>query len=210
MNWKNNIESALERDLPGIESHKKMLPPGRDLYYPAGEKGNIRKSGVMLLLFEESDDLYGCLIKRPMHMKHHPGQIGLPGGTVELTDNSLIDTALRETQEELGIEPRIVDVLGTLSELYIPVSKFNIYPIIGWTDQKPQFTLNNSEVDQLIFFPVLSHIRNGMTDEAEVETLNGPLKVPCFKFQGEIIWGATAMILSEFLDILRNLLSESE
>lgn len=136
-------------------------------------------------------------------MKYHPGQIGFPGGMVESTDNSLIDTALRETWEELGIEKGSIKILGTLSELYISVSSFLIYPIIGWYDIKPDFRLNPFEVEKLILFPLIQN--QNRNDTAIVETSTGQLVVPCFRYEDEIIWGATAMILAELFDVIKRI-----
>jgi len=203
MDWKGKIESALKMDLPGACSHIKMLPPGRDLSFRSERSERIRKSSVLLLLFEEGNEVFICLIKRPGHMKNHPGQIGLPGGMVELSDFSMVETALRESREELGIDTRSISVIGSLSELYVPVSKFLIFPVVAWSDKKPRFSINRDEVEELIFFPLFYHIHSGNTENGVVETLNGPLNVPCIRYNKEIIWGATAMILTEFIDLIR-------
>jgi len=132
-------------------------------------------------------------------MKHHAGQIALPGGRIEKGETAL-ETALRETSEEIGISSDQIEILGSLSELYVQVSRFQIHPFVGWLDKKPNFEINKNEVEKTISFPV-KLIENSF-EEVELNTFSGKLKVPCVQFEGEILWGATAMILSEFRDVL--------
>ncbi len=135
-------------------------------------------------------------------MKIHAGQIGFPGGKHEKKDASPRDTALRETTEEIGLPAEEVTVLGSLTPLYVSVSNFMIFPFVAWTGQKPVFAVNCHEVEELLFFPLKNHIKNPNVTLTEVQTISGKLMVPGIPFQGEFIWGATAMILTEFLDIL--------
>lgn len=132
-------------------------------------------------------------------MKHHAGQIALPGGRIEKGETAL-ETALRETWEEIGITSDQIVILGSLSEIYVQVSRFQIHPFVGWLDKKPEFVINENEVEKTISFPL--KLTTNSFEEVELETLTGTLKVPCFRFEDEIIWGATAMILSELKDIL--------
>jgi 8-oxo-dGTP pyrophosphatase MutT (NUDIX family) len=154
------------------------------------------------LLFIENDELTACLIKRPSHMKHHAGQIALPGGRIE-KEETAIETALRETYEEIGIQSNGIEILGSLSEFYVEVSRFQIQPFVGWLHKKPEFRINPDEVEKTILFPIKNF--KFPFSEVELDTVSGKLKVPCIKFDGEIIWGATAMILSEFADILQSI-----
>jgi len=199
MNLPDKIKSALATRLPGAQSHKKMLPPNRTLTAAPEEKSRVKSSSVLLLLCEEKGELMACLIKRPSHMKHHAGQIALPGGRIEKGETAY-ETALRETFEEIGIESTEISSLGSLSEFYIEVSRFQVHPFVGWLDKKPKFTINKGEVEKTILFPV----RHFMPPykEIELQTVSGKLNVPCVHFEDEIIWGATAMILSEFSDLL--------
>lgn len=194
-----NIKQALKKKLPGSSSHRKMLPPNRPLTVAAQNPKYLKHSSVLLLLFEDNEELFACLIKRPQHMKHHAGQIALPGGRVEEGETAL-ETALRETHEEIGISPDKITILGSLSELYVAVSQFLIHPFVGWLDKKPEFSVNYDEVEKTVVFPLLRF--NNIFEEVELETVTGKLKVPCIHYNGEVIWGATAMILSEFYDTL--------
>lgn len=197
-----SIKNALRQPLPGLVSHKKMLPENRILKAAPADIYRLKHSSVLLLLFAENDEITACLIKRPKHMKHHAGQIALPGGRVEHGETKL-ETALRETQEEIGISPEQVEILGSLSELYVEVSRFQIHPFVGWLTKKPDFLLNKNEVEKAILFP-LKNFGNAL-GKVELETMTGKLSVPCVYFDDEIIWGATAMILSEFYDVLQQI-----
>jgi len=194
----------LKKKLPGEISHKKMLPDGRILEAPSYGLSGIKKSSVLLLLFPENDEIFTCLIKRPAHMKHHAGQIALPGGRIE-NNESAIDTALRETAEEIGIHSEKVKILGQLSELYVEVSRFIIQPFVGWLNEKPQFIINRNEVEKIILFPLYKYMT--AREYMDIKTITGKLQVPCIKYKQEIIWGATAMILSEFYDVTNHLIS---
>lgn len=200
---KTYLKETLQGELPGIRAHSKMLPPGRRLKTYDNEISSVKLSSVLLLLFPEGDQLYICLTKRPQTMKHHPGQISFPGGKVEKEDRSAEMTALREAKEEVGINPDAIEILGKLSDLYVEVSKFSIQPFLAWADQKPDFLVDYGEVEELILFPVSDFVTNEIISETEIETVTGPLQIKYYPYNGEFIWGATAMILSELIEILK-------
>ena len=200
---KTYLKETLQGELPGINAHSKMLPPGRRLKTYDNEISSVKLSSVLLLLFPEGDQLYICLTKRPQTMKHHPGQISFPGGKVEKEDRSAEMTALREAREEVGINPDAIEILGKLSDLYVEVSKFSIQPFLAWADRKPDFVVDYGEVEELILFPVSDFVANEIISETELETVTGPLQIKYYPYNGEFIWGATAMILSELIEILK-------
>lgn len=202
---KENIRHALQHKLPGSASHYKMLPPNRLLKVAPKDRLRVKQSSVLVLLFEESEHLKVLLIKRPLHMKHHAGQIALPGGRVELNETAE-ETALRETYEEIGIKAEHIEILGSLSDFYVEVSRFQIRPFVGWLSSKPVLQINPDEVEKIIFFPIEKFAPP--YDQQELETLTGKLDVPCIRYKNEIIWGATAMILSEFYDVLHNAIQQ--
>jgi 8-oxo-dGTP pyrophosphatase MutT (NUDIX family) len=201
---KTYLKEALAGDLPGQDSHRKMLPPGRRLKTADQELAMVKQSSVLLLLFPEDDQLYICLTKRPSSMKHHPGQISFPGGKVEKYDDSALGAALREASEEVGIDPASVEILGKLSDLYVEVSQFAIQPFLAWADVKPSFNVNYDEVDALILLPLDLLMEENIISETELETVTGRLPIKYFPFNNEMIWGATAMILSELVEILKS------
>jgi 8-oxo-dGTP pyrophosphatase MutT (NUDIX family) len=133
-------------------------------------------------------------------MKHHAGQIALPGGRMEKGETP-VETALRETFEEIGVPQEKIKIIGQLTKFYVEVSRFEIQPIVGWLDERPTVNLCCDEVEKMIFFP----IRNFKPpyQEIQLDTVSGKLNVPCIKFENEIIWGATAMILSEFYEVIK-------
>lgn len=197
------LREALRGDLSGLEAHQKMLPPGRRMKNNENELALTKLSSVLLLLYPEGEQIYICLIKRPTHMRHHPGQIGFPGGKVEKDDFSAEKAALREAQEEVGIDPSNIEILGRLSELYVEVSQFSIQPFVAWADHKPDFLVNTDEVEKLILFPLNDFVANETIMETELDTFSGRMRVKYYPYNSEIIWGATAMILSELIEILK-------
>ena len=196
------ISEALTHQLPGRSAHLRMVPAGRSLSIPEGSK-NIKKSAVLMLLYLHEDQLYFCLTKRNHSLKHHPGQISFPGGRCETNETNPLSTALRETEEEIGVKPIDVNILGKLSELYIPVSNFIIHPYIGWISKKPTFNINTYEVDELITLPLHSILDEENKKTMPVETSIGSLNVPCYYINGKLIWGATSMMIAELEVILK-------
>ena len=200
---KTYLQESLLGELPGGNAHVKMLPPGRRLNIFNHEQAAVKQSSVLILVYPEGEQLYICLTKRPSTMKHHPGQVSFPGGKVEKEDASAEMTALREAQEEVGINPAAIEILGKLSDLYVEVSRFSIQPFLAWADEKPEFIVNYDEVDELIIFPVSEFVFHEVISNIEIETVSGKLRVNYYPYNGEIIWGATAMILSELIEIMK-------
>ena len=197
------LKETLCGGLSGLEAHQRMLPSGRRLKYKDDELSSVKPSSVLLLLFPEGEKIFICLIKRPSTMTHHPGQISFPGGKMEKGDHSAEMTALREAQEEVGINPSLIQILGKLTDLYVEVSKFLIQPFLAWADQKPEFLINKEEVEELILFPLIDFAAHETILETELDTFSGLLRVKYYPFNNEIIWGATAMILSELIEIVK-------
>jgi 8-oxo-dGTP pyrophosphatase MutT (NUDIX family) len=195
-----DIKAILSKALPGKDSHLKMLPVTRQLNGSDEELLMATKSSVLLLVTKQNKQWMALLIKRPWHMKNHAGQIALPGGRIEAGE-SPIETALRETWEEIGASAGKIEILGQLSDLYVHVSKFLIFPFVGYIENFDDLKVNKNEVEKIIAFP-LNRLETGIT-ETTIQTISGWLNVPCIKFEAEIIWGATAMILSEFSDSVK-------
>ena len=199
---RHELERALEAGLPGVEAHLQMLPPGREFTDPRQVPASARESGVLVLLFPIDGKVHTCLLKRPGHMKVHAGQVGFPGGSREPGDTSTLETSLREAHEETGVEISILEIVTPLTPLYVPVSGFMIYPYLAWSSQIPRFTPQPSEVEKILLYPLPSGTAKLPVTTSLTHTVTGWREVPSLPFEGEIIWGATAMILSEVAGII--------
>jgi 8-oxo-dGTP pyrophosphatase MutT (NUDIX family) len=199
VNWISAVKKELGKPLPGIQAQMRMAPSRlRSPQKPIP----MRDSGVLLLLYPVKNSWYTVFIKRPEYDGLHSGQISFPGGKFEPGDESLIDTALRESREEIGISLDAVEVLGKLSPLHIPISNFQVLPVVGCLPEKPLFKTDPQEVDYIIetrldilLNPETAKIKTIQFDDVSIE-------VPYFEIDSHHIWGATAMILSEFLEVL--------
>lgn len=198
--------AALRKPLPGKEAHLRMSPQPVDwrrftLHIPETH----RKSGVLLLIYPEEGIGFFPLIKRPVYAGVHSGQIALPGGKMEPGDPDVTFTALREAEEEIGIDAGKVEVLGKLSDLYIPTSNFLVTPVIGLISDKPRFVPEQKEVAKIISTAIYSLTAPEKIKHTELSVGDGiRLNTPYFDISGEIVWGATAMILSELLLLLES------
>jgi 8-oxo-dGTP pyrophosphatase MutT (NUDIX family) len=194
------LQHDLQQPLPGRTAQYLMAPqprPGAELDEISNP--NARKSSVLLLFYPYADTVYFPLMLRPTYPGVHSGQVGLPGGGHEESDGNLIQTALREAHEEIGVDPAQVKVLGQLSTLYIRPSNNLVLPVVGWADERPTFLPDPREVALLIEASLLEFIdpANRRTEVWELQ--NRTANVPIFGVQNQVIWGATAMILGELL-----------
>jgi len=200
----NHISNVLKGPLPGYSSHKTMSPIHRidEIEYKPNVVG-IKESAVLVLLFPYNGFLGTVVIKRSDYEGVHGGQISFPGGKREIFDKSLIDTAVREAKEEIGINPDLIEIAGTLSPLFVPPSNFNILPVIGITDSLPDLTADALEVNN-IFVLSLEGIYNGTAKSfTYIKGRNKEAFVaPAYRLNDVVIWGATAMIIAELSHIL--------
>jgi len=195
----SQIRERLKEPLPGFAAQERMA--ARVVSMPAKAPDNARPSAVLCLLFPVNDELYMLLMKRREDRTAHSGQVSFPGGSYDTTDADLKATALREANEEIGILSSEVEILGALTPLYIPVSNFNVYPYVGYAKQRPIYNLSHNEVSYTIEVPLdtLFHPnRKTITDVISPAIPDVIRKVKAYKLEdGTIIWGATAMIISE-------------
>ncbi|MFA9389498.1 MAG: CoA pyrophosphatase [Prolixibacteraceae bacterium] len=203
------IISSLKEPLPGQRAHMKMLPGGRSLTLPTNYS-QVKKSAVLILLFYEQGLLHFCLTKRNSNLKNHPGQISFPGGRCEKYETDPWETALRETDEEIGIPPHQIQFLGKLSDVFVSVSNFNIHPYIGFIQEKPTFIINHKEVEKLIVLPLHSLFTEENHAIEMLETRNGKMNVPCYLIEDHVIWGATSMMIAELEVLLKQHYSGQE
>ena len=201
---KARLIDALKNELPGQKAHRLLLPPGRELN-PPGDISTILQSSVLMLLFPYHGKLNTCLIRRPPAMRHHGGQIAFPGGRYEISDQNLAQTAMRESFEEIGTDAEKLEILGSLTPLYVQVSNFTINPFVGWSESVPDFKIDAREVEELFILPVEEILHHSKYQVQKVSTIHGIFDAPGFFVDQLFIWGATAMVLSEFNEIYKTL-----
>jgi 8-oxo-dGTP pyrophosphatase MutT (NUDIX family) len=203
------IRAALQLPLPGRAAQQTMAVRPRpgdrpDLPNPCPHEG-----AVLLLVYRRHGDLVVPVTRRTDKLEMHKGQISLPGGARESQDADLAQTALRETCEELGIPKRAIELLGPLTPLFIPVSSFCVYPYAGYARRAPALRPDANEVAEAIEVP-LEHLLAPETRQVETHFRdNQRFEVPAYVVGLQRIWGATAMILAEFLALLRTVLAEA-
>jgi 8-oxo-dGTP pyrophosphatase MutT (NUDIX family) len=163
---------------------------------------NYKKSAVCLLFYPKNNEVNFVLIKRPHTHRYHASQIALPGGSCD-GEESYEQTALRELQEETGVVITQENIIGRLTPLYIPVSNFYIQPIVAIMDTQPLFNPNHDEVQELIEYQLRNILDEALVAETTVNLAQGiKIKAPYFNVQGNVLWGATAMLLSEVKQLL--------
>ncbi|HRP89583.1 MAG TPA: CoA pyrophosphatase [Edaphocola sp.] len=199
--WKETLVNALTEPLPGLEAHKRMLPSNRAESTLEIDE-NAKQSAVMIILFpNELNNLSVVLIERTQDGGKHSGQIAFPGGKMELSDRTLLDAALRETEEEVFLQKFSLEILGKLSPLYIKVSNFLVQPFIAYCAHLPQLKKSDKEVHQIY----LSNLSLLLQSKAVVPipALATIWQAPVYKLPNDAnVWGATAMILSELEMVL--------
>lgn len=205
-----DLVSKLKKiDLPGETFHNQLAPSFRrdELKALDLKTKNPNQAGVLSLLYPKDGKAYMAFILRKTYKGVHSNQIGFPGGRLEKVDSNLRATALRETEEEIGVSAGQIQIIKTLTELYIPPSNFLVSPFLSFVDYEPIFVLQESEVENLIEIPLSvcldkSNFSNEIIDASYAKNV----EVPAYNFEGHIVWGATAMILSEIRELFFRLL----
>lgn len=198
----NELKEQIARQKPGKISHKKMAPTHKGNYYRSfNPPHDARESGVLIPLIFDDDELKIIFTLRSAALKHHSRQISFPGGAREDNEN-LRQTALRETWEEIGIDDNKIEILGELSPLYVPPSRSVVHPFVGYIPDLPPFEINYDEVEEVMIMPVEKFLGK-QSFRKEIWDISGmEVDVPFWDIEHEVpLWGATAMILREFLDI---------
>lgn len=202
----DELKQRLQQPLPGVSSQLKMTPGNRieELSELNDRLQLARKSAVLILLFPENGKLKTVLIKRSEYEGVHSGQIAFPGGKYETKDKTFEATALRETMEEIGVGEDKIEIIGQLSDLYIPPSNFLVRVFVGYTAQKQEYIPDKKEVHSVIEVNIDEFYNKNNIAEKDFYSAFRRVKTtaPCYLINGAEIWGATAMIISELLDVL--------
>ena len=197
------LTKMLRRDLEGKSAQQKMMiTPNR---FPTKNQENEGiPASILLLLYPLEGEWFFFLTKRSQDVEHHKGQISFPGGVVEKNESKM-NAAIRETNEEIGVDKDVIKIIGNLTPLYIPVSNFHISPYVGWTEEKPHTKVQDAEVERVFSVSINDLVLKRNLKTKEDFFSKKSVTVPYFDLNGETVWGATSMILSEFKFILRNM-----
>ena len=200
----NFIKSALTKPLPGQSAQQQMMPSLSDKSrFSLEAKAAARPGAVMVLFYKKNETLYFPLIERSTYDGVHAGQISLPGGKMDLSDHDLEQTALRETEEEIGIPSSKIQVLGKLSELYIIASNFNVLPVVGYINEPFSFEKDDHEVASIVEANVADLLNDEVQKQTVLQVSNYSIDAPYFDINGHVVWGATAMMLAELKTLLQ-------
>ena len=195
--------------MPGEASHHKMAPIERleELTKQSLKKNKAKRAAVMALFYPNRDgETHLALILRKTYKGVHSAQVGFPGGKQEPSDISAEHTALRETQEEIGVLQQDITVLKKLTQIYIPPSNFFVAPFIGVCETTPQFILQESEVEALIEVKISDFLDDSIYCTRRLSTSYATdIEVPAYILNTHVVWGATAMMLSEVRELLKQL-----
>ena len=198
------IKSALKRPLPGQSAQELMMPSLSDkTRFSLAAKSTARPGAVMVLFYKKNGVLKFPLIERASYDGVHAGQISFPGGKRDDTDLNLQHTALRETEEEIGIVSDKIHVLGHLSELYIIASNFNVLPVVGYIEEPFIFKKDDYEVASIVEANVADLLDNDVKKQKIIKVNDHVIDAPYFDINGHTVWGATAMMLAELRYLLQ-------
>jgi 8-oxo-dGTP pyrophosphatase MutT (NUDIX family) len=200
------LKTEIQKELPGTEVQWQMASSDRMIRdFPGSPKNDARVAAVLILLYPYKGSIYTVLMQRHDYKGVHGGQISLPGGKMESQDKDIIQTALREAYEETGADPARIDIIGTLTPLYIPVSNMIVTPVVAWIKERPVFTHQQEEVVFLFDADIKKLLDPTLVKTKQLEIRGEMIDVKYFDYEGHVIWGATAMILHELLTIIKSI-----
>lgn len=212
MNFQDFLEyvpKLLDEPLPAQEAHFKMIPFTRieSIKNQDLKSLNPKNAAVMLLLYPKEQKTHLVLIVRNSYDGVHSAQIAFPGGKYEENDQNFRNTALRETQEEIGIDSQSIQIIMPLTNLYIQPSNFMVYPFLGISHEEIIFIPDQVEVAQIIELPLSDFLNDDLVVTTRMSTYYATnIEVPAFQIKEHIVWGATAMILNELKEILKKVI----
>ncbi len=197
----------MQDGLPGKDVQFEMSPIKGEaaLYYDI--PGHARLAAVLALLIPLNGEWHVTFIKRPSHPKDkHSGQISFPGGGLEKGDKSFEACALRETQEEIGISEEKINIIGDLTKLYVYASNNLVYPYVGYLRQPESYNIQEDEVERVITIPLSDFSNHSIIKTTDLNVRGFKLNnVPYYDLYGEVLWGATAMIMSELVHLWKQI-----
>ena len=203
-----SLSERLKQELPSALAHDPLRAVPIGQFKPKFKPdGPTRPGSVLILLYQDDGDIKFPLIKRPEYPGAHGGQISLPGGKAEKGENS-IETAIREAQEEIGVDSRSVNILGRLSEFHVIPSNFLITPVVASIDRRPVWIPDPYEVAGILTGSISELVKDDAVRTTEILAAGQyRMNAPHFYIENQIVWGATAMMLNEFRMVLRELIS---
>ncbi len=205
-NFIKKLKIELEKDLPGTEVQWQMASSDRMVRnFPRVPGKDARIAAVLILLYPNDGSIYTVFMQRHNYDGVHGGQISFPGGKKEPADSDVVHTAIREAMEETGVNGAEINVLGALTPLFIPVSNMIVTPVVGWMDRRPDFSHQPEEVVFLIEAELKRFLDPAIIKIKPFEIRGEMLDVRYFDYDGNVIWGATAMILNELLNIIQKI-----
>jgi len=198
------LKSELLKPLPGTEVQWEMASSDRMIRnFPRTPGPDARVAAVLILLYPDNGTIHTLFMQRHNYDGVHGGQISFPGGKKEPADKDIIETALREAEEETGVDRSTISVIGTLTPLFIPVSNMIVTPVVGFCDKKPEFIHQPEEVVYLIEAELMRFLDPKIIKITPKEIRGEIIDIRYFDYEGHVIWGATAMILNELLTMIR-------
>jgi 8-oxo-dGTP pyrophosphatase MutT (NUDIX family) len=198
--------------LLSTDAHAKMAPLERISYLKEENyiDKNPRKAAVLMLFYPKNEVTHLALIVRNSYPGVHSSQIGFPGGKVEEYDADLEETALRETHEEVGIEPQKIKIIKPFSEIYIPPSNFLVAPFMGVSHEELTFVPDLDEVKRVLEFSIVDFLDDNTITNVKMSTSYATdIEVPAFIVDKYVVWGATAMMMSELKETIKSVLAKS-
>lgn len=201
-----SIETRLHQTLPGIDAQKRMMPKIHDADRKYFSNLSLRKAAVLITLFPYKNSIATLFIERTQDASPHSGQIAFPGGKYEDSDNTQIYTALREAEEEVGIDSKLVKVLGALTPVEIPISGYSVLPVVGYLQNEPKIIASPNEVKSYYKTSIIDLFNPNNKKFGKIQVRNQIITSHYYGLQDTLIWGATAMVLSEFEELMSDLL----
>jgi len=197
-----DLISTLAKPLPGADAHALMMPRPRRMWPDGVPPPDVRHAAGLLLLFPDAaDDPHIVLTVRADTLGQHGGQVSLPGGAIE-PGESYAHAALREAHEEIALDASLVRIAGALTPIDIPVSRFRLHPVVGLTDTQPSLRPADGEVARILDIRLADLAAQSCVVETTREREGARIEAPAFAVHGVEIWGATAMVLAEFLTLV--------